>query len=57
MSRKIEGELGFIAAESMESGLAKTITWYLEHEAWWRTVMDGTYREGIRRQYPAGAQP
>jgi dTDP-glucose 4,6-dehydratase len=48
---KIEGELGFLPAESFESGIAKTLAWYLEHEAWWRAVMDGSYREWVRRQY------
>lgn len=48
---KIERELGFRPAESLESGLRKTLTWYLEHEDWWRRIMDGRYREWIRQQY------
>jgi dTDP-glucose 4,6-dehydratase len=48
---KVERELGFTPAESFESGLRKTVTWYLEHEPWWRGVMDGSYRDWVRRQY------
>ena len=54
-SGKIEAELGFVPAESFASGLTKTVAWYLEHEAWWRAVMDGSYREWIRRQYSGEA--
>ena len=54
-ARKIERELGFVPRETLESGLERTVRWYLEHEAWWRGVMDGSYREWIRRQYPSGA--
>ena len=59
---KVERELGFTPEESFESGLRKTVAWYLEHEAWWRGVMDGSYRDWVRAQYgdspaarPAGA--
>ena len=48
---KIERELGFMPAESFETGLGKTVAWYLAHEPWWRAVMDGSYREWIGRQY------
>jgi dTDP-glucose 4,6-dehydratase len=52
---KIEGELGFLPAESFETGIAKTLQWYLAHEAWWRAVMDGSYREWVRRHYQGAA--
>ena len=48
---KIDRELGFTPRESFETGLGKTVTWYLAHEAWWRGVMDGSYRDWVRRQY------
>ena len=48
---RIETELGFLPRESFETGIRKTITWYLAHESWWREVMDGSYREWIRRNY------
>ncbi len=46
-------ELGYAPAEALESGLAKTISWYLDNESWWRGVMDGSYRDWIKRQYGA----
>jgi dTDP-glucose 4,6-dehydratase len=50
-NHKIEIELGFRPVESLETGLQKTVSWYLEHEDWWRGIMDGTYREWMRQQY------
>jgi dTDP-glucose 4,6-dehydratase len=52
---KVERELGFTPAESFETGIRKTIAWYLGNESWWRGVMDGSYREWIGRQYNAVA--
>jgi dTDP-glucose 4,6-dehydratase len=43
-ARKIHDELGWRATESLESGLAKTVQWYLENSAWWKAVLDGSYR-------------
>jgi dTDP-glucose 4,6-dehydratase len=48
---KAERELGFRPAESFESGLRQTVAWYLANESWWRGVMDGSYRDWVRRQY------
>jgi dTDP-glucose 4,6-dehydratase len=48
---KAERELGFCPAESFESGIRKTVDWYLGHEDWWRSVMDGRYRDWTARQY------
>jgi dTDP-glucose 4,6-dehydratase len=50
-ARKIERELGFTPRESFETGLRKTVAWYLKHEPWWRGVMDGSYRAWMRQQY------
>jgi len=36
---KIERELGFTPRETFETGLAKTIDWYLNNEAWWRPLL------------------
>jgi dTDP-glucose 4,6-dehydratase len=44
-------ELGYVPAETLESGLAKTIHWYLENESWWRGLMTGNYSAWIKRQY------
>jgi dTDP-glucose 4,6-dehydratase len=53
---KIERELGFRPRETFESGIRKTVRWYLENEAWWRAVMDGSYREWIRRWYDSSRE-
>jgi dTDP-glucose 4,6-dehydratase len=48
---KIERELGFCPRESFETGIRKTIQWYLSNEPWWRNVMDGGYRRWVQAQY------
>lgn len=48
---KIRSELGYAAARNFETGLAETIDWYIANEAWWRAVMDGSYRHWIDRNY------
>lgn len=40
---KIARELGWRPSESFESGLAKTVSWYLDNEWWWRPIRDGSY--------------
>lgn len=41
---KIERELGWRAEESFETGMEKTVRWYLENEWWWRPLRDERYR-------------
>lgn len=41
---KIERELGWRPQETFESGLRKTVQWYLENESWWRSILDGSYQ-------------
>ena len=41
---KIKRELGWRTTETFESGLAKTVDWYLDHADWVARVMDGSYR-------------
>jgi dTDP-glucose 4,6-dehydratase len=53
-ARKAERELGFAPAVSLREGLRKTVAWYLDNEAWWRGVMDGSYRDWIDEHYGAG---
>ena len=48
---KIERELGFRPAVTLEEGLRATFQWYVENEHWWRAVMDGSYRGWITQQY------
>jgi dTDP-glucose 4,6-dehydratase len=40
---KIETELGWSASESFESGIERTIDWYLSNDWWWRPIRDGKY--------------
>ena len=41
---KIERELGWRPQETFDSGLRKTVKWYLDNEAWWKAVLDGSYQ-------------
>lgn len=41
---KIQRELGWKPRESFESGLEKTVRWYLDNRRWWQRVLDGSYR-------------
>ena len=41
---KIERELGWKPRETFETGLEKTIRWYLDNRDWWMRVLDGSYR-------------
>lgn len=40
---KIERELGWKPQESFESGIRKTVEWYLDNKQWWSRVLDGSY--------------
>ena len=50
-TRKIERELGWRASETLESGLRKTVQWYLDQQAWIEHVTSGAYREWIDVNY------
>jgi dTDP-glucose 4,6-dehydratase len=50
-ARKIERELGWRPAETFETGIRKTVQWYLDNEAWVREVQSGSYRDWVQRQY------
>ncbi|GGM03141.1 dTDP-glucose 4,6-dehydratase [Pseudomonas asuensis] len=41
---KIESELGWVPQESFETGLRKTVEWYLNNRSWWQRVLSGAYR-------------
>jgi dTDP-glucose 4,6-dehydratase len=41
---KIEKELGWVPEETFETGLRKTVEWYLNNESWWKRVLDGSYQ-------------
>jgi dTDP-glucose 4,6-dehydratase len=48
---KIERDLGWKPKETFESGIRKTVRWYLEHDEWVRDVTSGTYRQWIATHY------
>jgi dTDP-glucose 4,6-dehydratase len=50
-TRKIERDLGWQPRETFESGIRKTVEWYLANEPWIREVTSGHYREWIATQY------
>jgi dTDP-glucose 4,6-dehydratase len=49
--RKIKNELGWQPAESFDTGIRKTISWYLENQQWLDNIKTGGYREWITQQY------
>jgi dTDP-glucose 4,6-dehydratase len=52
---KIHNELGWKPAETFESGIRKTVQWYLDHPQWVADVQSGSYRDWITQQYKAAA--
>ena len=48
---KIERELGWKPAETFETGIRKTVQWYLENPEWVANVQSGAYRDWVQRQY------
>ena len=48
---KIGSELAWKPAETFESGIRKTIRWYLDHQDWVANITSGNYREWVERQY------
>ncbi len=53
-ARKIERELGWKPKETFETGIRKTVQWYLDHMAWVEDVASGEYQKWVQKQY-AGA--
>ncbi|MDH1301123.1 dTDP-glucose 4,6-dehydratase [Achromobacter sp. GD03932] len=48
---RLERELGWKPAETFETGIRKTVTWYLENQQWVAGITSGTYRDWISTQY------
>ena len=48
---KIERELGWKPAETFETGIRKTVLWYLEHPQWIANVQSGVYRDWVEKHY------
>ena len=43
---KIQNELGWVPENTFETGIRKTVEWYLQNEKWWSSVLDGSYKLG-----------
>lgn len=54
-ARKLERELGWKPAETFETGIRKTVQWYLANQEWVTGVLDGSYRDWVQTQYGAKA--
>jgi dTDP-glucose 4,6-dehydratase len=52
-ARKIERELGWRPAETFDTGIRKTVQWYLANAAWVANVQSGGYRDWVNQQYGA----
>jgi dTDP-glucose 4,6-dehydratase len=52
-ARKIERELGWRPAETFDSGIRKTVQWYLDHATWVADVQSGAYKEWLATNYTA----
>ena len=52
-ARKLEKELGWKPAETFETGIRKTVTWYLDNTEWVAHVQSGAYRDWVSKQYTA----
>ncbi|WP_019096959.1 dTDP-glucose 4,6-dehydratase [Pseudomonas putida] len=50
-ARKLERELGWKPAETFETGIRKTVAWYLDNQEWVQNVQSGSYREWVEKNY------
>lgn len=50
-ARKISAELGWRPAETFETGLRKTVQWYLDNQDWVQSVTSGEYRKWMKKNY------
>ena len=55
-ARKIERELGWKPAETFETGIRKTVQWYLANPEWVNNVQSGAYRDWVAAQYGQGGE-
>lgn len=55
----IERELGWVPSETFETGIRKTVEWYLTHSEWVAGVQSGAYRDWVAKQYgsPSSTEP
>ncbi|SCB21819.1 dTDP-glucose 4,6-dehydratase [Rhizobium hainanense] len=54
-ARKLERELGWKPEETFETGIRKTVGWYLDNQDWVQNVTSGAYREWVGKQYEVEA--
>ncbi|GLS03820.1 dTDP-glucose 4,6-dehydratase [Chitiniphilus shinanonensis] len=52
-AHKLERDLGWRPKETFETGISKTVNWYLENSAWIQNVTSGAYRDWVQQQYGA----
>ena len=52
-ARKIERELGWRPAETFQTGIRKTVEWYLANQVWVKNVLNGSYRDWVSKNYEA----
>ena len=50
-ARKLERELGWKPAETFETGICKTVQWYLDNSVWVANVKSGAYKDWLNKQY------
>ncbi|CAB3838388.1 dTDP-glucose 4,6-dehydratase [Achromobacter ruhlandii] len=50
---RLQCELNWTPEETFETGIRKTITWYLQNQEWVRNVTSGAYRDWVNKQYQA----
>ena len=55
-ARKLANELGWKPAETFDSGIRKTVQWYLSHPDWVKNVQSGAYRDWVHTQYATPAE-
>ena len=54
-ARKLEAELGWKPAETFETGIRKTVEWYLANPEWVKNVQSGAYKDWVNKQYKGSA--
>lgn len=54
-ARKLERELGWKPAETFETGIRKTVQWYLDNQGWVNNVLSGSYKQWVEKNYAGRA--
>ena len=55
-ARKLESELGWKPAETFETGIRKTVQWYLANQGWVSNVLSGNYKQWVEKNYAGRAK-